>query len=96
MKRTWLASVCGALLFTSVAFASGPVNLGSPHDKPGFVTAVVDGRLWVFKADDSKNIEEFRQSGELGKMASRIAAGPNRMTIRAPDMETIDRYLAGR
>ncbi len=96
MQRTWLASLCGAVLFTSVAVASGPVSLGSPHDKPGFVTAVVEGRLWVFKADDAKNIEEFRQSGELGKMASRIAAGPNRMTIRAPDMETIERYLEAR
>jgi hypothetical protein len=65
------------------------------YDRPGFVTAVKDGRLWVFR-EGSKDLEEFRKSGEPAKSISRIGAGPNRMTIRSGDAETIDAYMAAK
>lgn len=63
------------------------------YDKPGFKTRVEDGRLWVFR-EGSKDWEEFEKSGEPTKMVTRINAGPDGMTIRSSDAETIDAYLA--
>ncbi len=64
-------------------------------DKAGFVTAVKEGRLWVFK-QGAKELEEFNKNGELAKMVTRVGAGPNNMTVRAPDAATIDAYLAAK
>lgn len=64
----------------------------SPHNKPGFVTFNEDGRLWVFKTNASE-LASYFSSGELAKHVIRPAAGPSRMTIKAPDAETIDLYL---
>jgi hypothetical protein len=62
------------------------------YDKPGFVTQMQDGRLWVFRKD-SKELEEFRKHGELVQQVIRPGAGPNRITLKAPDSQTIDDYL---
>jgi hypothetical protein len=64
-------------------------------DKAGFVTAVKEGRLWVFKTG-AKELDEFTKNGELAKMVTRVGSGPNNMTIRAPDAATIDAYLAAK
>lgn len=61
------------------------------YDKPGFVTKVVGGRLWVFAAD-SADYADFCRHGEPTKSVNRIGAGPNGMTVRAPDFATIDAY----
>jgi len=63
--------------------------------KPGFITRIEDGRLWVFKVD-SKELEKFEKHGELAKHVIRPAAGPKRMTLKAPDAETVDAYLAAK
>ena len=60
--------------------------------KPGFVTKIVESRLWVFKAG-SEELTKFEEDGELAKHVIRPLAGPNNMTIKAPDTETIDEYL---
>ncbi len=61
--------------------------------RPGFVTEVHDGRLWVFKAG-AKELERFRKDGELAKHVVRPGAGPLGATLKAPDAETLDAYLA--
>ncbi len=61
----------------------------------GFETFIVDGRLWVFKAG-AEDLAEFKASGEPAKSVTRVGAGPNGMTIRSGDSETIDAYLAAR
>ncbi|MDZ7750977.1 MAG: hypothetical protein U5S82_04795 [Gammaproteobacteria bacterium] len=61
-------------------------------DKPGYVTEVHDGRLWVFEAD-SKAYKDFKTTGEPSKIVTRIAAGPNGMTVRSTDGAVIDGYL---
>jgi sugar lactone lactonase YvrE len=63
--------------------------------KTGFVTKIVEGRLWVFR-EGAKELPQFERDGELAKHVIRPAAGPGKMTIRAPDTETIDAYLSAR
>jgi hypothetical protein len=84
--------VVSALAFALAACAS---TTAGGYAKPGFVTEVKDGRLWVFR-EGSKDLEEFRKSGDLTKMVTRIGAGPNGMTIRAGDAKDIDDYLAAK
>ncbi len=61
----------------------------------GFETSLVDGRLWVFKTG-SEDLAEFKAHGEPAKSVTRVGAGPNGLTIRSGDSETIDAYLAAR
>ena len=61
--------------------------------KPGFITRIEDGRLWVFKAG-APEFKKFEEHGELAKHVIRPGAGPNRMTIKAPDTETVDAYMS--
>jgi len=61
----------------------------------GFETLLEEGRLWVFRAG-CKEFDEFKKQGELAKQVSRIHAGPMRLTIKAPDAETLDSYLKAR
>lgn len=63
--------------------------------KPGFVTVIEDGRLWVFRAG-SKDLADFEKHGELAKHVVRPGAGPGGMTIKAPDNETIAAYIVAR
>ena len=67
----------------------------SAHAKPGFHTVIEDGRLWVFR-EGSKELVEFQKSGEPAKSVTRVGVGPNRMTVKGPDVETLDAYLAAR
>ncbi len=60
--------------------------------KDGFVTFLVDGRIWVFKAD-APELAEYKSAGELAKNVTRPGAGPDGMTVRGPDSETLDAYL---
>jgi len=60
--------------------------------RDGFATFIVDGRIWVFQLDDPA-LETFRTSGEISRNVTRPGAGPDGMTVRAPDSETLDAYL---
>ncbi len=60
--------------------------------KDGFVTFIVEGRIWVFRTDAPERAE-FRAGGEIAKNVPRPGAGPDGMTVRAPDAETLDAYL---
>ncbi|MCX8083620.1 MAG: hypothetical protein N3C60_01685 [Calditerrivibrio sp.] len=61
-------------------------------DRPGFKTKIVDNRLWVFKEGD-KEYAKFEKDGELAKHVTLPLAGPLKVTIKAPDKETVDEYL---
>ncbi len=93
MRLRTLVTVSMFALAVPVSAYAGGHPIGSPFDRPGFFTSIVDGRLWVFRKDDRKSIDEFQTQGEPAKSVSRIGAGPNRMTIRAPDAETLEAYL---
>ena len=61
------------------------------YGKVGFFTRITDGRLWVF-AEGSKDLEGFMKTGEPAKQVTRIGAGPNGITIKAPSIEVVDAY----
>lgn len=79
--------------------ADGKVVSASPdkeeYRKPGYVTWVIDGRLWLFVMN-STDAADFVKSGDLAKNVTRIAAGPDRMSVRSSNAETIDAYLAAK
>lgn len=86
MKKLTIASMLTVGLLAGAAQAS-------EYNLPGFVTEVEDGRLWVFK-EGSAELEEFKQHGEPAKQFNNIGAGPDGMTIKAANQETLDEYMA--
>ncbi len=68
-------------------------NHGTNYDRPGYVTAVEDGRLWVFIAGSKEAQAYTADKSKPAKHVVRPGAGPNRMTIRSPEFEIIDGYL---
>lgn len=85
MKKILMPSLVVAGLF------SGQLLAGE-YDKPGFVTEVEDGRLWVFK-EGSESLAQFREHGEPAKQFTLIGAGPDGMTVKAARQETLDEYM---
>lgn len=77
---------------TALATLALPVLAATPHDKPGFVTAEKDGRLWVFP-EGSKELAEFEKSGEPAIHVSKIGEGPEGMTLKGPSYEVLNAYL---
>jgi hypothetical protein len=62
-----------------------------PLNKPGFVSFVREGRLWVFP-EVSADLIEFCESGEPGKCAILPGAGPGGMTLKGADTESLAAY----
>src|SRR5262249_8788709 len=61
-----------------------PAKDAPEYAKPGFVTLLEDGRLWVFK-EGSKELKAFKKDGELAKHVTIFGGGPKGMTVKAPD-----------
>ena len=60
--------------------------------RAGFETMLVDGRLCVFRSG-AEVIAEFKKNGELAQHVTRPGAGPDNITLKGPDAETLDAYL---
>ncbi|MBF0166686.1 MAG: hypothetical protein HQL45_03570 [Alphaproteobacteria bacterium] len=75
----------------ALALAACAANYG----KPGYYTEVKDGRLWVFE-EGSKDLEQFKKTGEPAKQYTKIGAGPDGMTIKSSDAKVIDAYMAAK
>jgi len=56
--------------------------------KQGFDVKIVDGCLWVFLAGTGGELPE--------KHITHVGVGPNGMTVKSPDIETLSKYLAAR
>ena len=80
---TWIGAAPGGLTLRA---PDAETALAYVASKPGFVVEVDDGRLWVMREGQKK--EE--------KCVTRIGAGPRGVTVRAPDAETLNAYLAAR
>ena len=63
--------------------------------KEGFVTEVVDGRIWAFRPG-TKDLAEFGAVGEPAKSVTRPRAGPGGMTVRGPDIATVTEYITAK
>lgn len=91
--RAAIAVLAVVLMSSAIAVADEAADAGSKYFKPGYVTVVEKGRLWVFK-DGSKELEDFRKHGEPTVSNMKIGAGPDGMTVKGPNMEIIEAYLA--
>ena len=58
-----------------------------------FIVRHVDGRLWVFR-NGCAEFGQYVRDGELAKNVTRVGAGPNGMTLKAPDTQTLDLFAA--
>jgi len=63
--------------------------------RPGFRVFDTGDRWWVLR-EGSADLARFLRDGQPAHSVTRIAAGPGRTTLRAPDAETIDAYLVAR
>jgi len=63
--------------------------------REGFVTLESDGRWWIFRAG-SKDLAAFHKVGEPAIHVSRINAPPLKVTLRAPDLATLEEYLTAK
>lgn len=72
--------------------AVGCATTMGEYDRPGFVTKIEDGRLWVFE-EGSEELAAFERDGELAKHITLISRGPGGITIKSPDKETALAYL---
>ncbi len=61
-------------------------DAASAYDRPGFTVKVIDNRLWVFEGDAFPEHLPDKHSTFVG-------AGPDGMTIKAPDAQTVQMYL---
>jgi len=75
--------------------AEAPPARDTTWDRPGYITFEEDGRIWVF-AEGAEELAQYRSAGELAKHVTRIAAGPEGRTLKAPDSDTILGYVAVR
>lgn len=68
------------------AQAAETATKASPFDKPGFITSVEDGRLWVLRPGQEKS----------NNSVTLIGQGPQGMSVRALDRETAVEYIANK
>lgn len=61
--------------------------------KPGYMTEVVDERLWVLKIG-SKAHNQFLKTGEPAKSVTLIGEGPTGMSVRSDSKATYIEYMA--
>ncbi|MFN3986058.1 MAG: hypothetical protein ACK4KV_11235 [Rhodocyclaceae bacterium] len=92
MRMIALAIAASTLFVTACATAQ---TGNDPYAKKGFYTHVHDGRLWVLKEGD-KDIELVSKNKEPKEVVTRIAAGPNNMTVKSNKPEVIDAYLGAK
>src|SRR5262249_24087182 len=64
-------------------------------DRPGFVKVEAEGRWWIFR-EGSKDLAEFKKVGEPEKSITRINVAPYQLTLRAPDVATLEDYLTAK
>lgn len=81
----------GAVMAISAHASPEGETAGQKYNKPGFVTIVEKGRLWVF-ADGSKELAGYRQNGEPTISVMRIGEGPEGMTLKSYSDDVITAY----
>jgi hypothetical protein len=84
-----------AVVVIATAILAGCASNPGRYDKPGFTTVPSGRTLWVFRSD-SPELAAFKADEEPARPVVRAGAGPAGMNLKAPDMATIDDYLAAR
>lgn len=92
MQRMQWMMVFGLGLAGLAHAGEAELAAGERYNKPGFVTAVVADRLWVFEAN-SKALADYQATNLVPDVsASDISNGPEGMTLKAPTPEVIKAY----
>lgn len=80
----------------SVASSYVDIDAYAPQfGRPGYVTFVEDGRLWVF-AENSKGLDDYLAHGEPAKQVTWIGEGPNGMSLRSDSTDALLGYCASK
>jgi sugar lactone lactonase YvrE len=98
MRHSFLIALVAAFSLAACnlsAATDGPEADAAKYAKPGFHVALEDGRLWVLR-EGSDDLAAFLEHGEPAKQVVRPAAGPDGLTIKSVDGETITAYLLTR
>ena len=77
------------------AKASYPSGPPGPHDRANLVTRVNGDKTWVFR-DKTKEWADYLKSGEPGKSAFLVGAGPAGGTLWGPDLDTVQSWAWSR
>lgn len=93
MIKAWIVAAVVAVTSLSALASEDGFAAGSKYNKAGFVAAIEDGRLWVFK-EGSKELADFKTNGEPAMSVARIGDGPDGMTIKSVSESIIDEYKA--
>lgn len=95
MKTLALAALLSLTAMTAYA-GDAELAAGEKYSKAGFTTAIINERLWVFKAD-SKELAAYQQTGmEPSISASLIGEGPDGMTLKAPTADVLTEFQAAK
>jgi hypothetical protein len=86
------AALFGCAAVGEPAKSEGHPKRASKFDRPGFESFIEDERLWVFK-HPSPQWSDFVKIGEPAKSVTWIGSGPDGMTIRGPDADTLLGYI---
>ena len=89
-----LAGAGCAMTGDSTAAPESALPAIDPWTGTGLSVWDVDDRWWVF-LEKSKDLAEFRKTGRGSeKSVTRVGAGPEGRTLKAPDAETLDAFAA--
>ncbi len=75
--------------------AAPPPKVVTMPARDGFVVEQKDGKWWVFR-DGSKELAAYRKEGPPEKHVTRLNVPPFKVTLKAPDGQTLDEYLVAR
>jgi phosphate transport system substrate-binding protein len=76
-----------------VKAAAGPTGRRPLQARAGFVLREDGGRWWVFRRG-SKPLAAFDREGPPDRYVTRLRAAPYGVTLKAPDLATLEEYLA--
>jgi len=63
--------------------------------RDGFVAEQKDGQWWIFRSG-SKELAAYRKDGPPEKHVTRLNVPPLKVTLKAPDAQTLDEYLVAK
>lgn len=91
-----LPAITQAMASRSANPVATPAETAAPnYDKTGFATRLHKGSLWVFEAG-SDELAAFDAGSVPARHVVRPLAGPDNLTVRSPEGETITLYLTAK
>lgn len=80
---------------TASGTAQPAIKQPTPPNRPGFVVKFSEDRWWIFKAG-SKEALDAEKHGVPEKHVTRLNIAPWKITLKAPDVGTLEEYLTAK